>query len=81
MPKAEPARDVGAADEIDPQELVERVHRRSLGCPGRGGRQLGLEGIARHRRAVEHETRTVRQRRELLAQCCDDGRRGLDAGQ
>ncbi len=55
VPEAEASRHVGGANEIELQELVDRVHRRRLGRRGRGRRQLGLERIARHRRSFEHE--------------------------
>ena len=49
----EAPRHVGRADEIDVQELVDRVHRRGLGDGGCGSRQVQLEGIAGHRRSLE----------------------------
>ena len=76
MPKAEAPGHVGRAHEIEPQELVDRVHRRGLGHRGRGRRQLGLERIARDRRSFEHEARGVRQQRELLAERRGDASTG-----
>ena len=58
--EAEASGHVGGANQIELQELVDRVHRRRLRCGGRGGRQLGLERIARHRRSFEHESSPVR---------------------
>ena len=55
MAEPEAPRDVGDADEVELQELVDGVHRRSLGHVRRGGGQLGLERIARHRGSFEHQ--------------------------
>ena len=46
---------VGGTDEIELQELVDRMHPRRLRCGGGRGRQLWLEWIARHRSSFEHE--------------------------
>ena len=53
--EAEPSGHVGRPNQIDAQELVDCVHRRSLGCGGGSSRQFGLERIAGHRRSFEHE--------------------------
>src|SRR5207344_1639330 len=45
--EAETSRDVGAANEVEPQELVDGVHRRSLRPRRRGCGKLELERIAR----------------------------------
>ncbi len=79
--EAEASRHVGGANEIELQELVDCVHRRRLRGRGRGGRQFGLEWIARHRRSFEHEASAVRQQRELLAQRGGDRWWDLEAGQ
>ena len=79
--EAEASGHVGRANEIELQELVDCVHRRRLRGGGRGGRQFGLEWIARHRRSLEHEASAVRQQRELFAQRGGDRRWDLEAGQ
>ena len=81
MPEAEAPGHVGRVNEIEPQEFIDRVHRRSLGRGGRGRRQLGLERVARHRRAFEHQARVLGQQRELFGQRGGDGGRDADAGQ
>lgn len=81
MPEAEPPRHVGLADEIEHQELVDGVHRRVLGCPGRGRRQLGLEGITRHRRSFEHQACALREQGQLFAQRGGDGGQDAVVGQ
>src|SRR4029453_16589798 len=73
MPEAKASRDVGRPNEIALQELVDSVHRGRLRLGGGGGRPLGLEGIARNRRALEHEACLVREQRELLGQRGGDG--------
>ena len=74
MAEAEASRDVGGANEVEPQELVDGVHRRSLGPRGRGRGKLELERIARHRGSFEHEAPFVGQEAELLAQRGGDRR-------
>jgi hypothetical protein len=66
--EAEASGHVGRANEIELQEFVDCVHRRCLRAGGRGGRQLGLEWIARHRRSFEDEASAVGQQRELFVQ-------------
>ena len=78
VPEAEPPRHIRLADEIELQELVDGVHRRVLGRPRRGRGQLGLERVARHRRAFEHRARRLGQQRELLGQRSGDGGRDTD---
>ena len=77
MPKTEAPRDVGGPDEIETQQLVQGLDRRRLGNGGGSRGQLGLEGIARHRRTLEHEARVVRQQAELLEQRRHDTLRDL----
>ena len=59
MAEAEAARHVRRADEVDREQLVESVDRRALVRRRRGGRQLGLERIARDGGALEHEASAV----------------------
>ena len=79
--EAEAARDVGVADEVAAQEVVERGHRDLLAHAGRRGGQLGLERVARHRGAREHEARVAGELRELPRERGRDRARDLDAGQ
>ncbi len=81
VPEAEAPGHVGAAHEIKLQEFVDCVRRRRLRRGGRGRRQLGLEGIARHRGSFEDEASAVRQQPELLAQRGGDRRWDIEAGQ
>jgi hypothetical protein len=62
-------------------QLVDCLHNRGLGHLGRGRCQLGLEGIACHRRSFQDETCGVGQQREFLGECCGDGRRNPDRRQ
>ena len=55
MPEAEAARHVGRAEEIEPQQLVDRLHHLGSRHRGRGRGQLGLERVARHRRSLQRE--------------------------
>ena len=52
VPEAEAARDVGGADQIEPQQLVELVDRRSRLGRRRGGRELRIERVAGDRGAL-----------------------------
>ena len=81
MAEAEAPGHVGVAHEIELQKLVDCVHRRSLGRIGCRGGQLGLEGIAGHRRSFQHAACAVRQKRELFVQRRGDGGRNVDARQ
>jgi hypothetical protein len=78
MPEPESPRHLRLPDEIELQELVDGVHRRRLGRRSRHGSQLGLERIARHRCAFEHQARRPREHRELLGQRSGDRGRHLD---
>ena len=68
MPEAKAARHLGLANEVELQQLVQRLERRRLGSR-RGGRgELGLERVAGYRCPLQHEACTVRQESELLGQ-------------
>ena len=79
VPEAEASRDIGRANEIEPQELVDRVHRRSLGGRRRGRRQHGSEDRP-PLPPFEHEA-CPRQQCQLLAQRGGDRGRNADVGQ
>ncbi len=80
MAEAEPSRDVGRAEEIDPEQLVERLHDGRLGQRGRRRRELRLERVTGHRRPFEHETLRVGQQGELFRKSRGDARRNPDPG-
>ena len=61
MPEAEAPRHVGVPDEIEPKELVDCVHRLTLGRRGSCGRQLGLERIPCHCRSLQDTAPAVGQ--------------------
>jgi hypothetical protein len=67
VPEAEAAGHVGVPDEIEVQELVDCVHRLGFGRRSSGRRQLGIEWIARHRRALQETTSAVGQQSQLFA--------------
>ena len=81
MPETKPARHFSAPNEVEQEQLVDRFHGGGLRCCGSCCSQLGLEGVAGHRRSLEHPARIVRQKAELLAERCGDGRRNLDAAE
>ena len=81
MPEAEPPRHVGGADDVQPEQLVERVERRRLGRARSRRGELGIERIAGHGRALEQAPRPVGQQRELLGQRRGHGRRHLHAAE
>ena len=81
MAEAEPARDVGGADEIATLEIVERVDRARLFQAGGGSRELGLERVARDRRALERLAGVAREQRELGGQRGRDRARHLYAAE
>ena len=66
MPKTEASRHVRLTDQVEAQQLVDRVERsRRWGeCGSRG--ELGVEGVARYRRALEHEACSIGEKRDLL---------------
>jgi hypothetical protein len=74
----EPPRHLRLADEIQLQELVDGVHRRCLGYRRRSRGQLGLEWVASHRCAFEHQASWLREQRELLGQRSGDRGRYID---
>ena len=80
VPKAKAAGDVGLADEVESQQLVQRVERRGLGNRRGGRRKLGLERVAGHRSALQYEAGGIRQKGELLGQCAGDRGRDLEIG-
>ena len=65
--EAEAARHVGGPDEAEREQLVDRLHRRRLVDARGGGGELGLERVARDRRALAAAVRVGRrEQRELL---------------
>ena len=81
MPKTKAAWHLGAPNEIEQEQLVDGFHCRSFRCCGSCCSQLGLEGVAGHRRSLEHPARIVRQEAELLAERRGNGRWNLDAAE
>ena len=82
MAEAEPSRDVGRAEEIDPEQPVECLHDGRLGQRGRRRRELRLERVTGHRRPFEHaETLRAGQQGELFRKSRGDARRNPDPGQ
>jgi hypothetical protein len=78
MPKTEASGDVGCANQIESQQLVDCLHHGGLRHLGRGCGELRLERIACHRRSLQHETFGIRQECELLRERRHDGRRNSD---
>ncbi len=76
--EAEAARDVGGANEVAAQELVERVDGRRLVDVRRGRHQLGLERVAGDRRSFEAPAGRGGEQRQLLGEGRGDRRRHLD---
>ena len=74
MPEPEAPRNVRLADEIQAQQLVERVDRCRVGDSGGRGRQLRVEGVSRDGGALEDEACGLGEQSELL------GQRGGDRG-
>ena len=66
VPEPEAPGHIGLTDEIELQQLVDRVHRVRFRrvCPRR--RQLGLERVTGHRSSFQHTACAVREERELL---------------
>ena len=79
MPEAEAPRNVRLADEIQAQQLVERVDRCRLGGSGGRGRQLGIERVARDGGALEDEACLLGEQSELLGERGGDRGRDVDA--
>ena len=73
--EAKAPRNVGAADEAELEQLVERRHR--VVDPGGRGGEVDLERVARDGGAAEHLTGVVGQRAQLLGERGDH--RGWDA--
>ena len=65
MAEAEAPRDVGGAEEIDLEQLVEGLHDRRLARRRSRRRELRLERIAGHRRPFQHEPLRLGQQPEL----------------
>ena len=81
MPEPEAPGNVGLADEIQAQQLVERVDRCRLVGSGGRGRQLGIEGVSRDGGALEDEACLLGEQRELLGERGGDRSRDVDAGE
>ena len=79
MPEPEAPGNVGLADEIQAQQLVERVDRCRLGGSGGRCRQLGIEGISRDGGAFEDEPCLLGEQSELLGERGGDRGRDVDA--
>ena len=73
MPETKAARHLGAPNEVEQEQLVDRFHGGSLRCCGSCCSQLGLEGVAGHRRPLEHQARILRQEAEFLTERRSDG--------
>ena len=78
MPEPEPPRVAGPVDEVEADQLVHGSQRRRLGHAACRGRELGVERIPDHGRAVERESRVVAQERELLGQIRRDRRGNVE---
>ena len=80
MAEAEAPRDVGGADQVEREQIVERVDRRRLApTPAAAAGEIGVERVAGHGSALEHAASRRRQQTQLLGQRGDHGRRDLDA--
>jgi hypothetical protein len=79
VPEAKAARDVGAAQEIRAQELVERLSGGPVIGTGGGRSELRLERVSGHGGAFEQAPRGLRQQRQLLRERRGDRRRNVDA--
>jgi len=76
--KRKAARHLGLPNKVELQQLVQRLERCGLRDRRGGRRKLGLERIASHRSALQHEPRSVRQESELLGQRGSDRRRHVE---
>ncbi len=74
MPEGEAPRHLGRPHEVHGQQVVEGIQPLRIRELGHGGREIRLEGLARHRRAVEQPARRRRQRLQLLEQRGRHGR-------
>ncbi len=81
VPEAEAPGNVCLTDEIQAQQLVDRVDRRRLGGSGGRGGQLGIEGLSRDGSALEDEARLLGEQSELLGERGSDRSRDVDAGE
>src|SRR5207244_5342742 len=79
--EAEPPRDVRVANQIELQEFVDCVHRRTLRRRSGGRRQLGLEWVACNSCSFENKACALGQQAQLLAQRGGDGGRDVDPRQ
>ena len=68
MPEPEAPRNVRLADEIQAQQLVERVDRCRVGGSSGRGRQLRVEGVSRDCGALEDEACGLGEQSELLGE-------------
>ena len=81
MPEAEAPGNVRLTDEIQAQQLVDRVDRCRLGGSGGRGGQLGIEGLSRDGSALEDEACLLGEQSELLGERGGDRSRDIDAGE
>ena len=79
MPETEAPGNVRLADEIQAQQLVDRVDRRRLGGSGGRGGQLGIERVSRDGGALEDEACLLGEQSELLGERGGDRSRDVDA--
>ena len=73
VPEAEPARRFGRADEIEPQELVDRGEDRFRALLGDRGHELGLERLAGHGCRLERPPRLGGRREDVGADGLEHG--------
>ena len=81
VPEAEAPGNVRLTDEIQAQQLVDRVDRCRLGGSGGRGGQLGIEGLSRDGGALEDEACLLGEQSELLGERGSDRSRDVDAGE
>jgi len=81
MPEAKTPRHVRLSDEVEAQQLIDRLECRRPVESGSGCGQLGVEGIAGDRRAAQQAARGVGEERKLVCQCRGDARRYVEIGQ
>ena len=79
MPEAEAPGNIRLTDEIQAQQLVDRIDRRRLGGSGGRGGQLGIEGLSRDGGPLEDEACLLRDQGELLRERGGDRGRDVDA--
>jgi hypothetical protein len=78
VPKAKAARHLAFPNEVDLQQLIQRLERCGLGHRRGGRRKLGLERIAGDRSSLQHATCGVRQQSELLGERGSHRRRHVE---